>query len=191
MDALPELVHPATGRVHASFNQDVAATGRLSSSDPNLQNIPVRTATGREIRSAFLPGRGRAGGCWPPTTRRSSCGCWPISPGIAALMEAFAADEDIHARVASEVHGVPLEEVTLEMRRQAKAVNFGVIYGQSPFGLAKSLGIDQAEAATFIDAYFDRYPGVEEFFKTILVECHQNGYVSTILGRRRAGPGCA
>jgi len=185
VDALPEMVHPQTGRVHASFNQGVAATGRLSSSDPNLQNIPVRTDEGREIRSAFVPGEEG----WVLLAADYS----QIELRVLAhfsqdehLCEAFARDEDVHARVASQVYGVPLDEVTRSMRRQAKAVNFGVIYGQTPFGLAKQLGIDQEEAARFIDTYFEGYPGIEGFLDRVLADCRRNGYVSTILGRRRA-----
>ena len=185
VDALPEMVHPETGRVHASFNQVVAATGRLSSSDPNLQNIPVRTKAGREIRSAFVPGEHG----WVLLAADYS----QIELRVLAhfsrderLVEAFERDEDIHARVAGQVYGVPLEEVTGEMRRKAKAVNFGVIYGQSPFGLAKQLGIEQQEAGEFIDAYFEGYPGIAKFLDEVLVDCGKRGYVSTILGRRRA-----
>ncbi|MEX0978458.1 MAG: DNA polymerase I, partial [Pirellulales bacterium] len=185
VDALPQLVHPQTGRVHASFNQVVAATGRLSSHDPNLQNIPVRTQRGREIRAAFLPGH--------PGWKLLAADYSQIELRVLAhfsrdptLCEAFARDEDIHARVASQVYDVPLASVTPEQRRSAKAVNFGVIYGQSPFGLAKQLNIEQAAAAEFIDAYFNRYRGVEEFLTQILEDCPKTGYVSTILGRRRA-----
>jgi DNA polymerase I len=159
IDALPQLVLPETGRVHTSFNQVVAATGRLSSNEPNLQNIPIRTEIGREIRTAFIPG----GPGWRLVTADYSqieLRVLAHYSGDAALAEAFARDQDIHARVASEVFGVPLDEVTSEMRRTAKAVNFGVIYGQSPFGLAKTLGIEKGEAARFIDAYFAGYPGV-------------------------------
>ena len=185
VDALPGMVHPGTGRVHASFNQVVAATGRLSSSDPNLQNIPVRSEAGREIRSAFVPGED---GWVLLAADYSQIELRVLAhfTGDARLCEAFARDEDIHARVAGQVYGVPLEEVTGEMRRKAKAVNFGVIYGQSPFGLAKQLGIAQEEAAQFIDAYFGGYPGIEKFLAEVLAECRRNGYVSTILGRRRA-----
>jgi len=185
VDALPEMVHPQTGRVHASFNQVVTATGRLSSSDPNLQNIPVRTEVGREIRSAFVPGEEG----WVLLAADYSQIELRMLAHLSqdpALCEAFSRGEDIHARVASQVHGVPLEEVTGQMRREAKAVNFGVIYGQSPFGLAKQLGIDQDDAARFINSYFDGYKGIEEFLRRILADCRQNGYVSTILGRRRA-----
>ncbi|MBW3599814.1 MAG: DNA polymerase I [Planctomycetes bacterium] len=184
IDALPELVLPETGRVHTSFNQVVAATGRLSSNEPNLQNIPIRTDVGREIRTAFIPGE--------PGWRLVAADYSQIElrvlahySGDAALAAAFANDEDIHARVASEVFGVPLDEVSPDMRRTAKAVNFGVIYGQSPFGLAKTLGIERSEAARFIDAYFARYPGVTEFMEKILEDCRRTGYVKTILGRRR------
>jgi DNA polymerase-1 len=185
VDALPAMINPRTGRVHASFNQTVAATGRLSSHDPNLQNIPIRSEEGRAIRSAFLPGqegwlllaadysqielRVLAHFCQDPT-----------------LLDAFQRDEDIHARVASEVHGVPLDAVTPEMRRQAKAVNFGIIYGQSAFGLARQLDIEQKAAEEFIDAYFARYGRVEEFLNSVLADCRANGYVGTIRGRRRS-----
>ncbi len=185
VDALPALVHPRTGRVHASFHQAVAATGRLSSSDPNLQNIPIRTESGREIRSAFLPGHDG----WKLLSADYSqieLRVLAHFSGDENLCAAFASDEDIHTRVAAQVYGVELESVTGEMRRTAKAVNFGVIYGQSPFGLAKTLGIEQDVAAAFIEGYFNRHPGVEEFLNQILVECRAKGYVTTILGRRRA-----
>ncbi len=185
VDALPAMICPATGRVHASLNQVVTATGRLSSSDPNLQNIPVRTELGRRIRSAFLPGE--------PGWMLLSADYSQIELRVLAhfsgdehLCAAFARDEDIHARVASQIYGVPLEEVSPEMRRQAKAVNFGVIYGQSPFGLAKQLGIDKQQAAQFIDAYFAGYPGIDRFLAQVLEQCRKTGYVSTLLGRRRA-----
>ena len=185
VDALPEMVFPATGRVHASFNQVVAATGRLSSSDPNLQNIPIRTEAGREIRSAFIAGE--------PDWLLLAADYSQIELRVLAhfsrdenLCEAFRHDEDIHARVAGQVYGVDLDAVTSDMRRQAKAVNFGVIYGQTAWGLAKQLGIDKDEAAQFIDAYFAGYPGIETFLEKVLGECRQGGGVKTILGRRRA-----
>jgi DNA polymerase-1 len=184
VDALQELVNPLTGRVHTSFKQDVAATGRLSSQDPNLQNIPIRTEQGREIRSAFLPGHD---GWRLMTADYSQIELRVLAhfSGDTTLRQAFADDRDIHAQVASEVYGVPIEEVTSGQRRNAKAVNFGIIYGQSPFGLAKSLGIEQREAAEFIDRYFARYPGVDQFLMQTLRQCRRDGYVSTILGRRR------
>jgi DNA polymerase-1 len=184
VDALPAMIHPETGRIHASFNQTVAATGRLSSSDPNLQNIPIRTQESREIRSAFLPEEG-----WTLL----ACDYSQIElrvlahfSGDEALRESFAKNEDIHARVASQVFGVPLDQVTSQQRRVAKAVNFGVIYGQSPFGLSKMIEVSQDEAARFIDAYFAGYSGVSKFLGQILWECRENGYVTTIRGRRRA-----
>ncbi len=185
VDALPALVNPRTGRVHASFNQVVAATGRLSCSDPNLQNIPIRTETGRQIRSAFLPG--------PAQWRLLAADYSQIElrmlahfSGDETLCGAFARGEDIHQRVAAQIYNKPLDQVSSSDRRSAKAVNFGVIYGQSPFGLARGLGIAQAEAAEFIQAYFAQYPGVSVFLDRVLAECQTQGYVTTILGRRRA-----
>ncbi|MEX0818056.1 MAG: DNA polymerase, partial [Pirellulaceae bacterium] len=188
VDAIPELVHPTTKRIHTSFRQDVAATGRLSSTEPNLQNIPVRTEEGREIRSAFLPGEPD----WLLMTADYSqieLRVLAHFSGDQAMCQAFAEDRDIHTQVASEVYGVPLDQVTREMRRNAKAVNFGVIYGQSAFGLAKSLDIEKEVAAEFIEAYFARYTGVEKFTRKVLENCRANGYVSTILGRRRVVDG--
>ena len=178
-------MHPETGRIHTSLNQVVAATGRLSSNDPNLQNIPIRTPEGREIRSAFIPGE--AG--WQLLTADYSQIELRILTHFsrdATLCEAFANDEDIHTRVAGEVYAVAADEVTSQMRRSAKAINFGIIYGQSPFGLAKALDISKEEAAEFITAYFARYPGVAALMEQILEDCRRDGYVQTILGRRRA-----
>jgi DNA polymerase-1 len=183
VDALPALVNPATNRVHASFNQTVAATGRLSSSDPNLQNIPVRTEQGRQIRQAFLPKPG-----WQLLTadysqielRMLAHFC-----GDSELRRAFAEDRDVHARVASQIYGVAEADVTSDMRRVAKTVNFGVIYGMSAFGLAQRLTLAKEEATDFIDTYFGRYPKVAEYQKCLLEKALRNGYVSTILGRRR------
>ncbi|MFO0913784.1 MAG: DNA polymerase I [Pirellulales bacterium] len=184
VDALPLMIHPETGRVHTSLNQVVTATGRLSSNDPNLQNIPVRTEAGRRIRSAF-----HAGGPdqWLLCADYSQIELRVLAhfSQDQALVEAFAEDRDIHASVAAEVHGVGLDEVTSDMRRRAKGVNFGIIYGQSPFGLAKALGIEQDAAGEFIEAYFQRYPGVLNFMETLLADCSQKGYVTTVFGRRR------
>jgi len=188
VDALPEMVHPATGRVHASFNQVVAATGRLSSSNPNLQNIPIRTPEGREIRSAFRAGESG----WKLLAADYSQIELRVLAHICGdqtLCEAFANDEDIHALVASQVEGVDQADVTSDMRRRAKAVNFGIIYGQSPFGLAKALDISQEEASEFIESYFASYPGVLDFFAETLTKCREQGYVTTLLGRRRAVQG--
>jgi DNA polymerase-1 len=183
VDALPELVNPDTGRIHASFNQTVAATGRLSSSDPNLQNVPVRTEQGRQIRQAFLPAEG-----WRLLTADYSqieLRLLAHFCGDEALRQAFAEDRDVHAAVAAQIFGVPEAEVTREMRRMAKTVNFGVIYGISAHGLAERLGIPRDEAAKFIDAYFARYPKVSQYQARLLTECRRTGYVGTILGRRR------
>jgi DNA polymerase I len=183
VDALPALVNPDTGRIHTSFNQTVAATGRLSSSDPNLQNIPVRTEQGREIRQAFLPEEG-----WQLLTADYSqieLRLLAHFCGDEELRRAFAEDRDIHAAVAAQVFGVPEDAVTSGMRRTAKTVNFGVIYGISPTGLAVRLGISRDEAARFIDAYFARYPKVQEYQARLLQNCIRTGYVTTILGRRR------
>jgi DNA polymerase-1 len=184
LDALPTMVHPADGRIHASFNQTVAATGRLSSSDPNLQNIPVRTEEGRQIRQAFVPGR--------PGWRLLTADYSQIELRILAhycddpaLKRAFAEDHDIHRAVAARIFGVPERSVDESQRRVAKTVNFGVIYGLSPFGLASRLGISQAEAVAFIDAYFKEYAGVDRFITTALEEAMARGRVETILGRRR------
>ncbi len=183
VDALPGLVNPATGRVHASFNQTVAATGRLSSSDPNLQNIPVRREQGRQIRQAFLPEPG-----WVLLTADYSqveLRLLAHFSGDAAMRRAFALDRDIHAAVAAEIFGVDEKAVTPEMRRVAKTVNFGVVYGISAPGLATRLGIPREEAARFIDAYFARYPLVASYQERLLQNCARDRYVGTILGRRR------
>ncbi len=184
VDALPELVNPETGRIHASFNQVVAATGRLSSSDPNLQNIPIRTAEGRRIRQAFIPGESD----W-----RLLCADYSQVElrmlahfsNDQALVDAFERGDDIHTAVAAKIFNAGPEAVDAEMRRVAKAVNFGVIYGQSPYGLSINLGISQTEAAEFIEGYFAQYAGVDRFLRILLEECARTGYATTILGRRR------
>ena len=185
LDALPGLIHPETGRIHCSFNQVVAATGRLSSSDPNLQNIPIRTSEGRQIRRAFVPGE--AG--WKLVCADYSQIELRILAHFssdAALKAAFEQGIDIHAAVAADVFGVALDAVNSDQRRVAKAVNFGVIYGQSPFGLAAALGIDKDVAAKFINDYFAKYSGVNQFIDDTLAECRSTGFAKTILGRRRA-----
>ncbi|PJD94080.1 MAG: DNA polymerase I [Legionella sp.] len=182
IDALPKKVNPATGRVHTSYNQAVTATGRLSSSDPNLQNIPIRTEEGKLIRRAFIA---------PPQHVLLAADYSQIELRIMAhvsqdrqLMAAFQAGLDIHTATASEVAGVPIEAVTGDMRRQAKAINFGLIYGMSAFGLAKQLGIDRHKAQYYIDSYFERYPGVLAYMENTRALAHQQGYVETIFGRR-------
>ena len=183
VDTLPAMVHVKTGRVHASFHQTVAATGRLSSSDPNLQNIPVRDELGLEIRKAFLPEEG-----WDLWTADYS----QIELRLLAhlsedheLREAYLQGQDIHTRVAASLHGVGTEEVTAPMRRVAKTVNFGVVYGISAHGLAERLGIPRTEAEKFIEAYFRKYPGVLAYQEKVLDEGRKLGFVQTILGRRR------
>jgi DNA polymerase-1 len=183
VDALPDLINPQTGRIHASFNQTVAATGRLSSSDPNLQNIPVRREQGRQIRQAFLPEEG-----WLLLTADYSqieLRLLAHFCGDAELRRAFAEDHDVHSLVAAQIFGVDERDVSSEMRRMAKTVNFGVIYGMSAHGLAQRLGIPREEAGKFIDAYFGRYPRVLDYQARLLANCRRDRYVSTILGRRR------
>ncbi len=182
IDALPKKINPHTGRVHTSYNQAVAATGRLSSSDPNLQNIPIRTEEGRLIRRAFIA---------PPGHVLLKADYSQIELRIMAhlsqdpqLISAFHAGLDIHTATASEVAGVPLSAVTSDMRRQAKAINFGLIYGMSAFGLAKQLGIARQKAQEYIDHYFTRYPGVLDYMNQTRALAHQQGYVETIFGRR-------
>jgi DNA polymerase-1 len=186
VDALPKLVHPETGRLHTSFSQTGTATGRLSSSDPNLQNIPIRTELGREIRAAFFAEKGKI---------LLSADYSQIELRIMAhfsrdpvLVGAFRNGEDIHARTAQEVFGVGPMAQTAEHRRAAKAINFGIIYGLSPFGLARQLGIDQKEAAKFINAYFTRYRGVKEYLDNILAETRKTGVAKTLFGRIRPIP---
>ncbi|HBJ34197.1 MAG TPA: DNA polymerase I [Planctomycetaceae bacterium] len=184
IDALPRLVSSKTNRVHTSFRQDVAATGRLSSTEPNLQNIPIRTEEGRAIRGAFRAG---PDGWLLMAADYSQIELRVLAhfSGDAALMDAYEKDSDIHTRVAAEVHGVEESAVTSDMRRVAKTINFGIVYGQSPFGLARTLGISKDEAAEYIELYFARYPGVQDFMLGTLVDCRKTGFVSTILGRRR------
>ena len=185
-DALPKLIHPETGRIHTSFNQAITATGRLSSSDPNLQNIPIRTEDGRRIREGFIP----SDGCLLLAADYSQVELRILAhmADEPALKEAFARGEDIHRRTASEVLGLFPEMVTDEQRRQAKAINFGVIYGMSAFGLAKQLGINRREAQAFIDTYFERYPGIRTFMDSCIAEAREKMYVTTLLGRRCAIP---
>ncbi|MGA2591372.1 MAG: DNA polymerase I [Bryobacteraceae bacterium] len=186
VDALPALIDPRTGRLHTSFNQTGAATGRLSSSNPNLQNIPIRTELGREIRAAFVPRPG-----WKLIVADYS----QIELRLVAhmsrdpvLVEAFRNGEDIHTRTAAEVLGIPPLMVTPEARRSAKAVNFGIVYGISPFGLAAQLGISQREAQSYIESYFARYAGVRNFIDATIAEVRRTGVTRTLFGRERPIP---
>ena len=184
LDALPKLVHPETGRIHANFNQTVTSTGRLSTSEPNLQNIPVRTEAGRRVRKAFVPGdEGWKLVC--ADYSQVELRMLAHYSGDEAMVEAFNSGADIHRAVAAETFGVPLDEVSSDQRRIAKGVNFGVIYGQTSYGLSTALGISRDEAQTFIDAYFERYAGVREFIASTLDQVLEVGYAETILGRRR------
>ncbi len=184
LDALPALVNNRTGRLHTSFNQVAASTGRLSSLQPNLQNIPIRTTEGRQVRRAFVPGdTGMVLLC--ADYSQVELRVLAHFSGDSAMQTAFHDGVDIHAAVAAEVFGVDAEKVDSDMRRMAKAVNFGVVYGQSPFGLAASLGISQLEAAKFIDGYFSRYHGVADYLDRVLDECRRSGFAETIRGRRR------
>jgi DNA polymerase-1 len=183
LDALPELVNPHTGRVHTNYNQIGVSTGRLSSSNPNLQNIPIRTAQGREIRRAFVA---------EPGHRLISADYSQVELRILAhiaddhgLLQAFANDEDIHAATAATVLGIPLAEVDKDQRRIAKTVNFGLIYGQTAFGLAQTTGMNRDEARAFIDTYFEKYPGVKKYIDDTKELAAEQGYVSTLYGRRR------
>ncbi|MGI8686982.1 MAG: DNA polymerase, partial [Thermomicrobiales bacterium] len=193
---LPLLINPETGRVHPSFNQAVASTGRLSSTDPNLQNIPIRTEVGREVRHAFVAGN------TPETTIFDgepavllACDYSQIELRIFAhvsrdesLLEAFREGRDIHTATAAEMFDMPYESVDPDTRRLAKTVNFGIIYGISAFGLANSAGIAQARARDYIKIYFERFPGVKRLTDSIREEALEKGYVSTLLGRRRYFP---
>ena len=181
-DKLPTMIDPVTGRVHTSYHQAVTATGRLSSSDPNLQNIPIRTDEGRRIRQAFCAPQGRAivAADYSQIELRIMAHL-SEDPG---LLHAFSADLDVHSATASEVFDVALEAVTADQRRKAKAINFGLIYGMSAFGLARQLGLGRHEAQAYIDLYFARYPGVADYMSRTRSQAHEQGYVETLLGRR-------
>jgi DNA polymerase-1 len=181
-DKLPRMVNAKTGRVHTNYGQATAVTGRLASTDPNLQNIPVRTAEGRRIREAFIA---------PPGSKIISADYSQIELRIMAhlsgdksLIDAFAKGEDIHRHTAGDIFNVPQNEVTSEQRRYAKVINFGLIYGMSAFGLASNLGIERAAAASYIDRYFTRYPGVAQYMQRTRAEASERGYVETVFGRR-------
>ncbi|WP_231882649.1 DNA polymerase, partial [Oleiphilus sp. HI0061] len=174
-DKLPQLINPGTGRIHTSYHQAVTATGRLSSSDPNLQNIPIRSTEGRKIRQAFVA---------PDGYKLIAADYSQIELRIMAhlsqdkgLLEAFAQGEDVHRATAAEVFDVSVEEVSADQRRKAKAINFGLIYGMSAFGLAKQINVSRKEAAQYIDRYFERYPGVLEYMDRIRAQAHDDGYV--------------
>jgi DNA polymerase I len=186
-DALVEEINPKTGRVHTSFSLTGAITGRLSSTEPNLQNIPIRTEEGRKIRRAFVaePGHVLISADYSQIELRLAA----HMADVPALKEAFRAGADIHALTASEVFGVPMAQMTAETRRRAKAINFGILYGMSAFGLASRIQVPQAEAAEFIKAYFARFPGIRTYMERAKQECRERGYVETLFGRRCHLPG--
>lgn len=181
-DKLPERIDVDSGRVHTSYHQAVASTGRLSSSDPNLQNIPIRSEEGRRIRQAFIAPRG----CKLLAADYSQIELRIMAhlSGDKGLLQAFAQGEDIHRATAAEVFGVPVEQVNNEQRRSAKAINFGLIYGMSAFGLARQLNIARGAAQEYVDLYFERYPGVKNFMDNTRESARENGYVETVFGRR-------
>jgi DNA polymerase-1 len=181
-EKLPQMINARTGRVHTSYHQAVAATGRLSSSDPNLQNIPVRTDEGRRIRRAFVPEAGHR--MLAADYSQIELRIMAHLSGDAGLLAAFAAGQDIHRATAAEVFGVAPQEVTADQRRSAKAINFGLIYGMSAFGLAKQLGIERDAAQTYVNRYFERYPGVRAFMDRTREQARDRGYVETVFGRR-------
>ncbi|PJC70239.1 MAG: DNA polymerase I, partial [Zetaproteobacteria bacterium CG_4_8_14_3_um_filter_59_5] len=181
-DSLPKLIHPQTGRVHTSYNQAVTTTGRLSSTDPNLQNIPIRSQEGREIRKAFIAESGNI--LLAADYSQIELRLMAHFSGDAALQQAFANGEDIHAATAAAVNQVDLKDVTGDMRRAAKIVNFGILYGMSAFGLAKQLGVERGEAQVFIAGYFAQYPKVRDFMDATLEAARVKGYVETLLGHR-------
>jgi len=186
VDALPTMVNAKTGRLHTSYNQTVAATGRLSSSDPNLQNIPIRTDSGRMVRRAFIAEGDRL--LLSADYSQIELRILAHFSRDKALLAAFHADEDIHAATAAAVYGVPMDQVTKDMRRVAKTINFGVAYGVGGYGLAQNTGLPQAEATRLIEEYFARYPGIRTYVEETRRQAHRDGYVSTLLGRRRYLP---
>ena len=181
-DKLPQMINPATGRVHTSYHQAVTATGRLSSTDPNLQNIPVRNEEGRRIRQAFIAGAGNQ--IIAADYSQIELRIMAHLSGDAGLLRAFSEGKDIHRATAAEVFGLPLEQVSAEQRRSAKAINFGLIYGMSAFGLARQLGIGRNDAQRYMDLYFERYPGVLTYMERTREQAHAQGYVETLFGRR-------
>jgi DNA polymerase I len=186
IDVIPKLINPNTGRLHTSFHQAAASTGRLSSSNPNLQNIPVRADLGKKIRGAFIP----EDGCWFVSADYSQVELRILAhlSGDVRLAEAFSAGEDIHRRTAAAVLGLPLDQVTPAQRSRAKAVNFGIVYGQTPFGLAQQLGISPDEAAEFIAKYFEQYQGVQQYIENCLSQARDTGVTRTLFGRIRQHP---
>ncbi|MEC8289117.1 MAG: DNA polymerase I, partial [Pseudomonadota bacterium] len=186
-DALIKQINPATKRIHTSYAQAIASTGRLSSTDPNLQNIPIRTEEGRKIRQAFVPEKGHV--LLSADYSQIELRLLAHVAGIEALREAFRDGKDIHAMTASEVFGIPIENMESSVRSRAKAINFGIIYGISPFGLARQLSIPQGEAKQYIDNYFKKFPGIRDYMETTKTFAREHGFVQTIFGRKCHTPG--
>ena len=186
IDALPRMVHPKTGRIHTSLNQTVTSTGRLSSSEPNLQNIPIRTEHGKRIREAFVAEKGNL--LLAADYSQIELRILAHMSGDPALIDSFKKDEDIHTRTAVGLFAVAPDKVDSNMRRFAKTVNFGILYGMSPYGLSSDLGISVEEAKAYIDNYFAHYKGVRAFIDRTIAEAKEKGYVTTILNRRRQIP---
>ena len=184
VDTLPLMLSPRTGRIHTSYNQAVAATGRLSSNNPNLQNIPIRSERGKEIRKAFIP-RSSKFVLLSADYSQIELRLMAEMSQDAAMLEAFRKGEDIHAATASKVFGIPLDEVTSDHRRKAKTVNFGIIYGISAFGLSERINIPRREAAEIIDQYFKNFPAIKDYMNRTINFARENGFVETIFGRRR------
>lgn len=186
VEALPQLVDPGTGRIHTTYNQAVASTGRLSSTNPNLQNIPVRDSEGREIRKAFIPANGKI--FLSADYSQIELRLMAHLSGDSAMISDFLSGQDIHAATASKIFGVPVADVTREMRARAKTANFGIIYGISAFGLSERLTIGRKEAKELIDGYFSSYPGVKAYMDESIRRARELGYVTTMFGRRRYLP---
>ena len=184
-EALPALIDRKDNRIHTTYNQTVTATGRLSSSNPNLQNIPIRTEEGNKIRNAFVSGNKENGLILSADYSQIELRLLAHITQDKHLLEAFNSGVDVHTLTASKVFDVPVEDVTKEMRYKSKAVNFGIIYGQSKYGLAKSLGISNADAETFIEKYFATYPRVKAYMEGTVLEAEEKGFVETIFGRKR------
>ncbi len=186
VDTLPVQIHPETGRVHTSFSQTGAVTGRLSSSDPNLQNIPMKTDLGRSVRKGFIAGEGNL--LLSVDYSQIELRIVAHMANDEAMLAAFHAGQDIHATTAAAIYGIPLAAVTKEQRRHAKAINFGLIYGMSAFGLTRTTDLTLAESEDFVKAYFQQFPGVKKYLDGIRKETKETGYVETLLGRRRYFP---
>ncbi|RYG59241.1 hypothetical protein EON64_20445, partial [archaeon] len=184
VDSLPLLLNPKTGRVHTCFNQAVAVTGRLSSTNPNLQNIPIRTDRGREIRRAFIS-RGEGFRLVSADYSQIELRIIAAISGDESMIQSFRDNKDIHTATSAKVYGVEESEVTPQMRRAAKAVNFGIIYGQSAWGLAENLGVSRTEAKTIIENYFKQYPAIKKYMENQMNFARETGYVETLLGRKR------